>query len=221
MPFPIKNYFYLNEVSARWRRNIKDVEYCIENGLIPAYIKVFSVKLSNSQTTPQNMLQYSGCKCLHPDDCHALFRHHKQVIRHFLSADGRTEDILIEPSQITIRRIDLMIFLKDLEIFEKKHQLTYQEDLPLWNNDIHNNKIGFDDNVLTIDNSHFSFGPLQARIIKILYQASLTSNPWVLGKNILFDCGARTQHLMDLFKSHPICDRIIYKAKGYYRLKID
>lgn len=73
MPFPIKNYFYLNEVSARWRRNIKDVEYCIENGLIPAYIKVFSVKLSNSQTTPQNMLQYSGCKCLHPDDCHALF----------------------------------------------------------------------------------------------------------------------------------------------------
>ena len=46
MAFPIKNYLYLQEVSKRWRRSIKDVEYCIENGLIPVYIKVFSVKLS-------------------------------------------------------------------------------------------------------------------------------------------------------------------------------
>lgn len=34
MPFPIKNYFYLNEVSNRWHRSVKDVEYCIENGLM-------------------------------------------------------------------------------------------------------------------------------------------------------------------------------------------
>lgn len=34
MPFPKKSYFSLSEVSARWRRKIKDVEYCIENGLL-------------------------------------------------------------------------------------------------------------------------------------------------------------------------------------------
>lgn len=39
MPFPKKSYFSLSEVSARWRRKIKDVEYCIENGLLnPKYI---------------------------------------------------------------------------------------------------------------------------------------------------------------------------------------
>ena len=73
MPFPIKNYFYLNEVSNRWHRSVKDVEYCIENGLIPVYIKVFSVKLCTHGQTPRNSSNYSGCKCISPDDCHFLF----------------------------------------------------------------------------------------------------------------------------------------------------
>ena len=55
MPFPKKSYFSLSEVSARWRRKIKDVEYCIENGLLDAHIKVCCVKLHNeSKTTKRN-----------------------------------------------------------------------------------------------------------------------------------------------------------------------
>lgn len=218
MPFPTKNYFYLNEVSVRWRRSIKDVEYCIENGLIPVYIKVCSVKLSPKEHAPRNSSVFSGCKCISPDDCHFLFRHHKQAISKFVSDDGQTEEFLIQPQKIIIKRIDLMIFLKDLQNFEKMHQLSYEEELPLFDN---NKQSELCDNVLTIHKAHFCFGPLQARIIKILYQAALSSNPWVLGKTILFDCGARTQHLMDLFKFHPISERILYKAKGYYRLNID
>ena len=193
MAFPIKNYLYIQEVSKRWHRNVKDVEYCIENGLIPVYIKVFSVKLSSQEFAPRNsVVTYSGCKCISPDDCHFLFRHHKQAINKFISDDGQTEEFLIQPQKIIIKRIDLMIFLKDLQSFEKTHQRSYEEELPLFDNNI-----------------------------KILYQAALSDNPWVLGKTILFDCGARTQHLMDLFKSHPISERILYKAKGYYRLNID
>ena len=48
MPFPKKSYFSLSEVSARWRRKIKDVEYCIENGLLDAHIKVCCVKLAST-----------------------------------------------------------------------------------------------------------------------------------------------------------------------------
>lgn len=92
MPFPIKNYFYLNEVSNRWHRSVKDVEYCIENGLIPVYIKVYSVKLSTKEQAPRNSSIFSGCKCISPDDCHFLFRHHKQAISKFISDDGQTEE---------------------------------------------------------------------------------------------------------------------------------
>lgn len=41
MPFPKKSYFSLSEVSARWRRKIKDVEYCIENGLLSKHSYCF------------------------------------------------------------------------------------------------------------------------------------------------------------------------------------
>ena len=109
MAFPIKNYLYLQEVSKRWRRSIKDVEYCIENGLIPVYIKVFSVKLSTKEQAPRNSVTYSGCKCISPDDCHFLFRHHKQAINKFISDDGQTEEFLIQPQKIIIKRINKFI----------------------------------------------------------------------------------------------------------------
>mgnify|MGYP000531378657 FL=1 len=48
MAFPTKMYFSLSEVSARWHRQTKDVEYCIENGLLNAHIKVCSVKLTSN-----------------------------------------------------------------------------------------------------------------------------------------------------------------------------
>lgn len=48
MAFPNKKYFSLNEVSARWSRKIKDVEYCVENGLLDAYVKVCCVSLGDS-----------------------------------------------------------------------------------------------------------------------------------------------------------------------------
>lgn len=71
-----------------------------------------------------------------------------------------------------------------------------------------------------IGNNFYSFGPIQAKIIRELYKAAQSPNPWVLGKNLLADSGARTQHLKDLFKSHPILPLIKYKTKGYYSLLI-
>ena len=74
MPFPKKSYFSLNEVSARWHRKIKDVEYCIENGLLDAHIKVCSVKLAstsntnNSKDNQSSVYEFTGCKRLTPED---------------------------------------------------------------------------------------------------------------------------------------------------------
>lgn len=59
------------------------------------------------------------------------------------------------------------------------------------------------------------------KIIRELHKAAQSPNPWLLGKNLLIDSGARTQHLKDLFKSHPILPRIKYRAKGYYSLSLE
>lgn len=79
MAFPNKMYFSLNEVSKRWNRKMKDVEYCIENGLLNAHIKVCSVKLAPlSHNANLSDYEFTGCKCLIPEDCHILFRHNKR-----------------------------------------------------------------------------------------------------------------------------------------------
>ncbi len=227
MAFPTKMYFSLNEVSARWHRKTKDVEYCIENGLLNAHIKVCSVKLINSSVfniSPEKIHEFTGCKRVTPEDCHILFRHYKRQVNEFISDNNGQREKLISPERITIKKVDLMILLCDLKDFESKYQLKYEEqELPLWNKNASSSEIaiGNDCDFFYIGNTFYSFGTIQAKIIRELYKASQSSNPWILGKNLLIDSGARTQHLKDLFKSHPILPKIRYKAKGYYSLSVD
>lgn len=227
MSFPNKIYLSLNEVSVRWNRKVKDVEYCIENGLLAAHIKVCSIKLetqSNANTVSE--CEFTGCKRLKPEDCHILFRHYKRAIYGFFNDNTSLEERLVHPERLIISKVDLIIFLKDIQSFERKYNLNYEEtQLPLWDNNqpepIQNVAISNDCDIFRIGKDFYTFGPIQARIIKELQKAATTPNPWLLGKNLLADSGSRTQHLKDLFKSHPILPRLKYKAKGYYRLSLE
>jgi len=228
MAFPNKMYFSLSEVSARWHRKTKDVEYCIENGLLNAHIKVCSVKLipisSFDLSDKKEIYEFTGCKQLTPEDCHILFRHYKRQVSEFIADNENHREKLVFPEKIIIKKVDLMIFLRDLKKFEEKYQLKYEEEeLPLWNQNVSSSQIAIsnDCDFFYIGSSFYSFGPIQGKIIRELYKASQTQNPWVLGKNLLADSGARTQHLKDLFKSHPILPRIKYRAKGYYSLSLE
>ena len=101
MAFPTKMYFSLSEVSARWHRQTKDVEYCIENGLLNAHIKVCSVKLTSNMLlnkfphNSQEIYEYTGCKRITPEDCHILFRHYKRQVSEFISSDDTKREKLV------------------------------------------------------------------------------------------------------------------------------
>lgn len=226
MTFPSKEYFSITEVASRWHRKVKDVEYCIENGLLNAHIKVCAVKLSPvANNNENNICKFTGCVKVLPEDCHIMFRHYKRTISELLSTTESKRMRLVQPEHIIITKVDLLIFLKDLQDFEQKYKLScIQTELPLWDNSnpepINNLTTHNDNDMLMIGHDVYTFGPLQAKIIKELYKAASTNNPWVLGKNLLMDSGARTQHLRDLFRSHPILSRIKYRSKGYYCLMI-
>lgn len=167
MAFPTKMYFSLSEVSARWHRQTKDVEYCIENGLLNAHIKVCSVKLTSNMLlnkfphNSQEIYEYTGCKRITPEDCHILFRHYKRQVSEFISSDDTKREKLVFPEKITIKKVDLMILLCDLKQFEEKYQLKYEEqDLPLWNNNVSSSEIAVnnDCDFFYIGNTLYSFG---------------------------------------------------------------
>jgi len=226
MTFPSKEYFSVTEVAFRWQRKVKDVEYCIENGLINAHIKVCAVKLSPvTNNIESEICEFTGCMRVSPEDCHILFRHNKRTISELLSKTESQKIRLIQPEKIIITKVDLLIFLDDLREFEQKYKLACEQpELPLWDKSkpesIKNLTAYSDNDMIVIGKDVYTFGHLQAKIIKELYKAASTDNPWVLGKNLLSDSGARTQHLKDLFRSHPILARIKYRSKGYYCLMI-
>lgn len=173
MAFPTKMYFSLSEVSARWHRQTKDVEYCIENGLLNAHIKVCSVKLTSNMLltkfphNSQEIYEYTGCKRITPEDCHILFRHYKRQVSEFISSDDTKREKLVFPEKITIKKVDLMILLCDLKQFEEKYQLKYEEqDLPLWNNNVSSSEIAVnnDCDFFYIGNTLYSFGHMRRDI---------------------------------------------------------
>lgn len=48
----------------------------------------------------------------------------------------------------------------------------------------------------------FRFGAVQARIIRMLHEASQTPDPWIAESILLTNAGSASQHLRELFKNH-------------------
>lgn len=66
----------------------------------------------------------------------------------------------------------------------------------------------------------YSFTPMQAQIIEILYSAFQSGTPEVSKDYILVELNSPAQRLRDVFKKHPAWDRLVIKGstKGTYRL---
>ena len=64
----------------------------------------------------------------------------------------------------------------------------------------------------------FRFGALQASVIRILHQASLTPSPWVLERQLLSQTGSRSEALRHVFRNH---DRdALFEADSLGRIRL-
>ncbi len=74
---------------------------------------------------------------------------------------------------------------------------------------------------VSVGDSTFRFGALQARVIRELHAASQRGEPWCIGKNVLKDIGSSSANLGMLFKSNPAWQRLIESDEhGNYRLRL-
>jgi hypothetical protein len=67
----------------------------------------------------------------------------------------------------------------------------------------------------------FALGILQARVVRMLHEASRTQDSWRHGKELLTDAGAQTLRMRELFKSKPNWRALIISdGQGRYRLNL-
>lgn len=67
---------------------------------------------------------------------------------------------------------------------------------------------------------HYTFSPMQSRIVEKLWAAWQARVPDVHQSRLLEDSESTSQHLKDLFKNHPAWETMIVStAKGVFRLQ--
>ncbi len=67
----------------------------------------------------------------------------------------------------------------------------------------------------------FRFGPVQAKVVRMLHVASMTDQPWRSGKDLLAEAGSNSLRLSDVFKSQNNWQDLIESdERGDYRLRV-
>ena len=111
----------------------------------------------------------------------------------------------------------------NIELFELPELPANISFIPAW---LSKQIVFFDADVsfqhVTLNDFEFVFGPQQARVVELLYQAWLTENPWRKGLGLLKAAGSKQPKLGDLFKKTPNWRELIKgDDRGKYRINFD
>lgn len=183
------------------------------------FIPVLTVyTVSGREKSATQLEHFQGFVPVTKESCLRLFRYGELTIREFQSFCGECFYRLPDSSQDIRTCIDDLVVLgSERERFEAEFNLQEPDEGNLCN------PISAGDFAsLRCDREIHYFGEKQAHVLHALYAASKSDNPWVSGKQLLYQAGSRCFTLSNLFKHKPVWRQIIESnRKGSYRMKMD
>ncbi|WP_209426931.1 hypothetical protein [Pararhodobacter sp. SW119] len=221
-----KLYFTIEEMSDNWQLPKRDLAYLAENGLLRVSVRVFNASIKRgcqgeSETgarirTPRDRHIFSGLMDLTECDAYRVFRDGAATVTEFHAQDCGYA-VLIDPTPcIVVRFEDLLVRVEERQRVERRQDLarrTGQAAPELQQ---------FDDyRQVRFGSIAFSFGQVQARVVRQLHRAHAAGKPWCAGKVLLADAGAHCHRMSDLFKSQKDWRVLIDSdRRGNYRLTL-
>jgi hypothetical protein len=180
---------------------------------------------------------YEGYVRVYAKDIRKLFRLRKMALRSFPCEEDNCEIVLKRGTpDIMISRSDLVILkeslshlkltspnpqglrVKSIQKLDDVLQTLYKQNrrpAHIITYDTHFQNVTFGEYV-------YSFGMLQASIVKQLFQASSNNSPKIHFKILLEKSGAQSMAIRDVFKSQPDWKHLIcHDNRGYYWLHPD
>lgn len=228
MCLPEKSYFFPTELATRWNTDLRDIQYYGENGLLEICVKYQTLKVALGEyvmikgdglTKVQRKIKLSPAPHpLHPVDVYRVFQAEgAPVTITRLKTNDALKFITIHHEEgVPVSSDDMVVTKKERQRFEMKYQITpfEGEHYPIFSARNHCSEI-------YIRGEHHNFGPVQARIIEQLYEASLSNEPWIHGKELLRNAGSAGLRIAGLFNHHKGWREVILSNKrGYYRLNV-
>lgn len=232
MAFPAKNYDRLYNLWERWGIPQEDVYYAIENDLLRVCI-FLPLRFVERGIIKDNKFIFerhepkTGFIAVRPEDFYLICSKGSAKLRIFRSIkmESHILRLSMEPPQpaLSVRLHDLIVLREDREKFEVTYNVQPRET-PIYPS-IAGVDGGFrytaDYRHVVMDDAEFRLGDVQARIIAQLHEATCSRSPWVHGKILLYDSGAKTTRMRDLFKLKRYWEHLIASdERGYYRLNL-
>ncbi|PZP83555.1 MAG: hypothetical protein DI582_10800 [Azospirillum brasilense] len=232
MAFPEKKYDRLYNLWERWGISQDDVYYAIENDLLRVciYLPLRFVErgvIKDNKFIFERHEHKHGFIAVRSEDFRLICSKGSAKLRifHSIRTEGHILRLAMEPPQpsVLVRVHDLIVLREDRQKFEETYDIRPRETTvyPATPGIDGTFRYSNDYRHVTMDNQEFHLGDVQARIVGLLHEAACSRSPWVHGKILLYDSGAKTTRMRDLFKLKKHWEHLLNSnERGYYRLNL-
>ena len=221
-----KEYFSLEEIEARWTVPGRDLVYLAENGLLKVSVRLYGVRLERGHYekagdgnwchVPVERLWFQGLQHLRAHDVYRLFHEGRTKIDQFEAPCDRYCHVLQPEDGVVVGKEELVICREERDRAEAKHGLG---GVPRATETIFEQKNDFAE--VSLGCKTYALGPIQAQVVRVLYEAAANGAPWRHGKQVLAEAGSASTRIADVFKSQPDWRNLIQSnRRGKYCLNI-
>lgn len=205
--FPM-TFMDIETLAERWRCRLATIQALAETEQIKVCIRPVALEIALEHfepTTKKRITESISRSHLHRLDIYRLFKNKNSVIPIYLPEWSLN---------ISVDFSDLIVLLDDVENFERKNGLVNYNYVSL-------ELLSDDFTSFLLNGQEYTFGIMQAKVIRLLWQARENGQPWVYGKRMLSDIGSGSERIKSLFSRNPVWRKLIVSdKKGKYKLNL-
>lgn len=234
--WPERIFYTVSELANIWQVNTADIQQWLSHGYIKGHvwlplISVYEMEaqvIGTKVTYCQNMRHWEGYTSICPDQCRQLFRSECIHLRAFECSEDGSYLYLPESAEgVCLKQDDLVILDKERKAFEIRRNIRKnvyanvtiigQAGAKNWVNVTKHSDMSF--KKVTFNGQEYTFGTIQAGILRLLYDAATTDQPWQNGKQLLNKVGSQSFSIANVFKRNTIWRQLIISdGRGMYRM---
>lgn len=231
-----KEYYALTELTERWDFCLHDALYLAENGLCRFWVNLPETNGIRFEKAENNGLAYElpietckvgGLMSLMTEDVRRLIIYKTaKISRLSCPSDGTYFIRLGEAAELTADDMVMMCkdklrLEKELGFFDKKAKVK-TADIRHNIDDFFIEELPNGYTKFSYHGKNYTYGFVQSKIIKQLYDAALDGRIWIYGKTLLKNAGSSSYRLGDVFRPHRDWMELIKSNKqGLYRLYLE
>lgn len=233
---PERVFYSLNDLQNDWQVTLMDIKQWLMHGHLTAVVwlplisvyEIQEVKEGSRILLTKQLRHWDGYTILYPHHCRTLIKTGKIYLRDFICPQNNAKLSLPDTAQSMRFMIDdLVVLNEERKRFEERYRIQErsicsvkilgrvgkpQPRISPEHFDPTFKKVFF-------NGQKYSFGDMQADVIRQLYEAAMDGSPWQNGKQLLAKAGSQSFTLSNIFKRNPLWRHLIVSdGRGMYRL---